>query len=83
MMVSSLVLFLIVRYTSILSSWLGDLNDNQIRGLLYMQISISGQATIFITRTTGSKLSFMERPGVLVMLAFVVAQAAATAIGIL
>ena len=36
------------------------------------QVSISGQALIFVTRSRG--FSFMERPHVLVMAAFVIAQ---------
>jgi H+-transporting ATPase len=43
------------------------------------QISVSGQATIFVTRTRG--FSFLDRPGGLLLGAFCIAQVIATAIG--
>ena len=52
----------------------------RLRGLVYLQVSISGQALIFITRTR--KLSFIERPHPLLFAAFVLAQAAATIISV-
>jgi H+-transporting ATPase len=39
---------------------------------MYLQISIISQALIFVTRSRG--LSFLERPGALLICAFVVAQ---------
>lgn len=53
-----------------------------IRGLIYMQVSISGQALIFVTRTSGANTWFFaDRPSNLLMAAFVVAQIAASCIG--
>ncbi|XP_018854468.2 plasma membrane ATPase 1-like [Juglans regia] len=45
---------------------------------LYLQISIISQALIFVTRSRS--WSFMERPGLLLVTAFVIAQLVATAI---
>jgi H+-transporting ATPase len=54
--------------------------SSRLRGLMYMQVSISGQALIFVTRTR--KFSFLDRPSVFLMVAFVVAQIASTLIGV-
>ncbi len=83
MMIESIVLFVIVYETNILPGDLKmpTLNDAQIRGLIYLNVSISGQATIFVTRTEG--WWFRSRPSVLLMIAFLVAQATATLIGLL
>lgn len=51
----------------------------EMRGLIYLQISLSNLSLIFVTRTRS--ISWMDRPGVLVMIAFVISQAAASAIG--
>lgn len=63
-----------------------DLTDKKIRDELngrlasavYLQVSIINQALIFVTRSRG--WSFTERPGALLMIAFVVAQLVATLI---
>ncbi|CAN6451255.1 unnamed protein product [Victoria cruziana] len=47
-------------------------NTEEISAAIYLQVSIISQALIFVTRSRG--WSFMERPGVLLMCAFVVAQ---------
>ena len=44
----------------------------KISSAMYLQISIISQALIFVTRSRG--LSFLERPGALLICAFVVAQ---------
>lgn len=82
MLAETIVLFVIVWETN----WLPDkwhmpqLNDNQIRGLIYLNVSVSGQATIFITRAQG--WWFMSRPSALLLIAFLFAQATATLIGL-
>eukprot|EP01087_Luapelamoeba_hula_P015695 TRINITY_DN4717_c0_g2_i1.p1 TRINITY_DN4717_c0_g2~~TRINITY_DN4717_c0_g2_i1.p1 ORF type:complete len:1067 (+),score=193.16 TRINITY_DN4717_c0_g2_i1:51-3203(+) len=82
MVAETIVLFCIVRETAVCTSWLTmpELTDAQIRGLIYMNVSISGQATIFITRTHG--WWFQSRPSVLLMMAFVIAQVFSTLIGL-
>merc|ERR1711920_439456 len=53
-----------------------------LRGLIYMQVSISGQALIFVTRTAGiNTWFFADMPSKLLLCAFVVAQIAASLIG--
>ncbi|KAA8496232.1 Plasma membrane ATPase [Porphyridium purpureum] len=52
---------------------------SQLRALIYMQVSISGQALIFVVRTT--KFSLFSRPGTPVIVAFFVAQAIACLLG--
>lgn len=76
-------LFLIVYLTDWFPNWFGMpvLSDNEIRGLIYINVSISGQATIFSTRV--QSWWFTKRPSVPLMLAFVVAQVCATILGIL
>jgi len=46
--------------------------SSRMRALIYMQVSISGQALIFVTRTRG--FSFLDRPHLLVLGAFIFAQ---------
>ncbi|DAZ98934.1 TPA: hypothetical protein N0F65_001373 [Lagenidium giganteum] len=56
--------------------------EGVLRSLVYMQVSISGQALIFVTRTAGlRKWCFMDRPSNLLLGAFIVAQVTASAIG--
>ncbi|KAH9111579.1 hypothetical protein AeMF1_013924, partial [Aphanomyces euteiches] len=56
--------------------------DGIMRGLIYTQVSISGQALIFVTRTAGiNTWFFAEKPSNLLLFAFVVAQVAASVIG--
>ncbi|KAF3772908.1 ATPase 10 plasma membrane-type [Nymphaea thermarum] len=55
-------------------------NTEEISAAIYLQVSIISQALIFVTRSRG--WSFMERPGVLLMCAFVVAQLVATLIAV-
>ncbi|KAG9400624.1 hypothetical protein AC1031_010839 [Aphanomyces cochlioides] len=56
--------------------------DGIMRGLIYTQVSISGQALIFVTRTAGiNTWFFAEKPCNLLLFAFVVAQVAASVIG--
>lgn len=55
-------------------------NSEEVSSAMYLQVSIISQALIFVTRSQG--WSFMERPGTLLMCAFVVAQLVATLIAV-
>ncbi|CCI46061.1 unnamed protein product [Albugo candida] len=53
-----------------------------LRSLVYTQVSISGQALIFVTRTAGTNnWFFAERPSILLLIAFIFAQVVASVIG--
>eukprot|EP00122_Pirum_gemmata_P017613 Pgem_evm1s16500 len=52
--------------------------QSRLRALMYCQVSISGIALIFVTRTRN--FSFLSRPGVLLVVAFVVSQIASSLI---
>eukprot|EP01133_Synstelium_polycarpum_P012963 gene12963-15234_t len=79
---STIVLFAIVHDSRWFENTFGlkTLNDNEIRGLVYLQVSISGLATIFVSRSQG--FSYFERPGALMSIAFVGSQVIATFIGV-
>ncbi|KAK4267113.1 hypothetical protein QN277_023942 [Acacia crassicarpa] len=55
-------------------------DSEKVSSAVYLQVSIISQALIFVTRSRG--WSFMERPGVLLMCAFVIAQLVATLIAV-
>ncbi|KAB1218263.1 ATPase 10, plasma membrane-type [Morella rubra] len=55
-------------------------NSEEVSSAIYLQVSIISQALIFVTRSQG--WSFLERPGILLMIAFVVAQLVATIIAV-
>ncbi|BFG24055.1 hypothetical protein CerSpe_103290 [Prunus speciosa] len=55
-------------------------NSEEISSAVYLQVSIISQALIFVTRSQG--WSFLERPGTLLMCAFVLAQLVATLIAV-
>ncbi|OQR94816.1 P-type ATPase (P-ATPase) Superfamily [Thraustotheca clavata] len=56
--------------------------DAILRSLIYTQVSISGQALIFVTRTAGiNTWFFAEKPCNLLLIAFVFAQIVASIIG--
>lgn len=55
-------------------------NTEEVSSAIYLQVSIISQALIFVTRS--QSWSFLERPGVLLMCAFVVAQLVATLIAV-
>jgi len=82
MVLETIVLFLLVYLTDWPQDWLtmNSLNNAQLRGMLYINVSVSGQATIFVTRTDG--WWFLHRPSLLLMIAFVIAQVVATTIGL-
>nr|XP_043627822.1 ATPase 6, plasma membrane-type-like [Erigeron canadensis] len=55
-------------------------NEDKINAALYLQVSIISQALIFVTRSRG--WSFVERPGILLIVAFAIAQLVATLIAV-
>jgi H+-transporting ATPase len=55
-------------------------NSEEISSAIYLQVSIVSQALIFVTRS--QSWSFLERPGTLLMCAFVLAQLIATLIAV-
>ncbi|KAL9460649.1 hypothetical protein AB3S75_003782 [Citrus x aurantiifolia] len=55
-------------------------NTEEVSSAVYLQVSIISQALIFVTRS--QSWSFLERPGALLMCAFVVAQLVATLIAV-
>ncbi|KAI8069618.1 hypothetical protein BC940DRAFT_236689 [Gongronella butleri] len=57
-----------------------DPNDFPLHSVIYLQVSTISQALIFVTRSQG--FFFMERPSVLLMCAFIVAQLVATFIAV-
>ncbi|XWS52230.1 hypothetical protein CRYUN_Cryun11dG0049900 [Craigia yunnanensis] len=54
--------------------------ENEMMGALYLQVSIVSQALIFVTRSRS--WSFVERPGLLLVTAFFIAQLVATLIAV-
>jgi len=82
MVIETFTLFLVVYLSSWPQDWftMNSLDDAQLRGLIYINLSVSGQATIFVTRTEG--WWFLSRPSILLLGAFVVAQVVATLIGL-
>ncbi|XP_062220595.1 ATPase 8, plasma membrane-type-like [Phragmites australis] len=55
-------------------------NDKELMAALYLQVSIISQALIFVTRSRS--WSFVERPGLLLVVAFLAAQLVATCIAV-
>lgn len=55
-------------------------NSFVFHNVVYLQVSILGQAVIFVSRSQG--FFFMQRPSILLALAFVIAQLVATFIGV-
>ncbi|RDY06448.1 ATPase 10, plasma membrane-type, partial [Mucuna pruriens] len=55
-------------------------DSEKVSSAVYLQVSIISQALIFVTRSRG--WSFLERPGTLLMCAFVIAQLVATLIAV-
>ncbi|CAN1224056.1 Plasma membrane ATPase [Linum perenne] len=52
----------------------------ELTAALYLQVSIVSQALIFVTRSRG--FSFLERPGLLLVVAFLIAQLIATVLAV-
>ncbi|KAI5083900.1 hypothetical protein GOP47_0000069 [Adiantum capillus-veneris] len=55
-------------------------SQSQLTAAVYLQVSIISQALIFVTRSRS--WSFLERPGLLLLIAFVVAQLVATLLAV-
>ncbi|OMP08031.1 Cation-transporting P-type ATPase [Corchorus olitorius] len=54
--------------------------EHEMMGALYLQVSIVSQALIFVTRSRS--WSYVERPGLLLVIAFIIAQLVATLIAV-
>jgi len=81
LLVSTIVLFVLVRDGKFHEHFdLPILTESQMRGMVYLQVSISGLATIFVSRAQG--FSYVERPGAMMSIAFVLSQLVATFIGV-
>jgi len=79
--ISTIVLFELAVNSDTFHEWFGlrTLTFAHARGLLYLQVSSSGLSTVFVTRTHGfSWMIWEERPGIPVVIAFVIAQVVAT-----
>ncbi|KAK4754944.1 hypothetical protein SAY87_008701 [Trapa incisa] len=80
----SALFFWLIHDTNFFSDVFGarPINDNvdELTAALYLQVSIISQALIFVTRSRS--WSFVERPGHLLILAFIVAQLVATLIAV-
>ncbi|CAM6084619.1 unnamed protein product [Calypogeia fissa] len=59
---------------------IGKTHTGEMTAAVYLQVSIISQALIFVTRSRG--FSFLERPGALLMIAFVIAQLMATFVAV-
>ncbi|KAF3452996.1 hypothetical protein FNV43_RR03429 [Rhamnella rubrinervis] len=55
-------------------------NDHELNSALYLQVSVISQALIFVTRSRS--WSIVERPGIMLMVAFIAAQLVATIIAV-
>ncbi|KAL6134254.1 hypothetical protein ACLB2K_066486 [Fragaria x ananassa] len=55
-------------------------SDRELTAAVYLQVSIISQALIFVTRSRS--WSFVERPGVMLMIAFLIAQLLATILAV-
>ncbi|CAL0325928.1 unnamed protein product [Lupinus luteus] len=55
-------------------------NEDELTAAIYLQVSIVSQALIFVTRSRS--WSFLERPGLLLVIAFIIAQLVATLIAV-
>ncbi|KAJ8773927.1 hypothetical protein K2173_009358 [Erythroxylum novogranatense] len=55
-------------------------NHNELTAAVYLQVSIVSQALIFVTRSRS--WSYVERPGILLVVAFLIAQLIATIIAV-
>jgi H+-transporting ATPase len=79
--ISTIILFEVAVNTNFFQDTFGlaTLNAEEMVGLIYTQISVGGLATIFITRSYS--FSFLDRPGLFVVGAFIFAQAIASVLG--
>uniref|UniRef100_A0A0D3DD08 Uncharacterized protein n=1 Tax=Brassica oleracea var. oleracea TaxID=109376 RepID=A0A0D3DD08_BRAOL len=77
--VMSVIFFWVIHKTDFCSDKFGGGND-ELMFAVYLQFSIISQALIFVTRSRS--WSFVERPGALLMIAFIIAQLVATVIAV-
>ncbi|XP_062021574.1 plasma membrane ATPase 4 [Rosa rugosa] len=84
MALMTVVFFWLMRDTDFFSKTFGvrslRYSPSEMMAALYLQVSIISQALIFVTRSRS--FSFMERPGLLLLGAFIVAQLVATLIAV-
>ncbi|XP_021731359.1 ATPase 8, plasma membrane-type-like [Chenopodium quinoa] len=84
MALTTVVFFFMAHDTQLFTDWFGvrpiKANDDELTAALYLQVSIISQALIFVTRSRS--WSFVERPGILLMFAFLAAQLVATLIAV-
>ncbi|KAF3591577.1 hypothetical protein DY000_02026101 [Brassica cretica] len=82
--VMSVIFFWVIHKTDFFSDKFGvrSIRDNndELMSAVYLQFSIISQALIFVTRSRS--WSFVERPGALLMIAFIIAQLVATVIAV-
>ncbi|KAI1318967.1 plasma membrane H+-ATPase [Mortierella claussenii] len=82
---STLAFFAVVYHSSFfqnmgLSGFNNDPNDYKLHSIIYLQVSTLSQALIFVTRSHG--FSYIERPSLILVVAFVFAQLIATLIAV-
>ncbi|KAL5850076.1 hypothetical protein ACOSQ3_008128 [Xanthoceras sorbifolium] len=84
MAIMTVIFFWLMRKTDFFSNAFGVRSlrnrEDQMMAALYLQVSIISQALIFVTRSRS--WSFVERPGLLLLTAFVIAQLVATFIAV-
>ncbi|KAL1553753.1 ATPase 8, plasma membrane-type [Salvia divinorum] len=84
MAVMTVVFFYLAAHTNFFSDTFGVRSirgtTDELTAALYLQVSIVSQALIFVTRSRS--WSFVERPGILLMTAFVLAQLLATLVAV-
>ncbi|KNA05778.1 hypothetical protein SOVF_187100 [Spinacia oleracea] len=84
MALTTALFFFMAHDTNIFTEWFGvrSIKDNvdELTAALYLQVSIISQALIFVTRSRS--WSFVERPGFLLLVAFLAAQLVATLIAV-
>jgi len=79
--VSTIILYEVATNTHFFQDKFGlaTLGYNELAGLIYVQLSVGGLATIFVTRS--HTFSFLDRPGLTVVIAFIIAQVIASVLG--
>ncbi|GAU48932.1 hypothetical protein TSUD_373410 [Trifolium subterraneum] len=84
MAIMTAVFFYLIHETNFFSDIFGVVSiadsEEQLNSALYLQVSIISQALIFVTRSRS--WSFVERPGVMLLGAFIAAQLVATSIAV-
>lgn len=78
--VSTVIFFYLVTRTPFFSHFaLSSLTDTQLRGVIYLQVSISGLSVVFCTRS--HKWFWSHRPSWILIIAFIVCQGIASVLG--